>query len=69
MANKPTEYVEIEVVVHRTSVKAILVSVDGDNDNAVWVPLSQTKGDKPEVSDNSQIVQIAEWIAQREGLI
>lgn len=67
--NKPTEYVEIEVIVHRTSIKAILVSVDGDGDNAVWVPLSQTKGEWPNVSNKPQTLQIADWIAQKEGLI
>jgi hypothetical protein len=69
MANKPTEYVEIEVVVHRATEKAVLVSDDGDDSDATWLPLSQIKGPRPSVSQDSQVLEVAEWIAQREGLI
>ena len=66
--SKPTEYVEVEVIIHFKTVKAAKMSLDGDEDSAVWVPLSQTKG-RIEKSDKPQTVEIADWIAEREGLV
>ena len=37
-----SDLIEIEMQMHSHTQKAILVSDDGDEDSAVWLPVSQT---------------------------
>lgn len=61
--------IDISVMLHHRTEKAVLVSDDGDRDNAVWLALSQIEID-PETM-NGQTVEIVcpEWLAQERGLI
>jgi hypothetical protein len=60
-------WVPLTVYCHRKTARAALVSDDESEDNAVWVPLSQIKGDLT-LGEQSGI-EMAEWIAQREGFL
>ena len=57
--------VDVEVQIHVRTDRAILVSLDGDKDNAVWLPLSQVDFE----DDGSRIVEITmpEWLAIKVG--
>lgn len=69
------EYVTVNAYVHRTTQKAVLLSPDvllsddGNDDNAKWIPLSQinTSGDLE--PDAEVTLEMAEWIATREGFV
>lgn len=64
---RETNYVELNVHCHAETTKAALLSTDGDEGNAVWVPKSQIRGSVDRDKDSA--VEIAEWIAEREGFI
>jgi hypothetical protein len=64
---KETEYVEVQVHCHAETTKAALLSPDGQVTSAVWIPKSQIRGSV--TRDKDATIEIAEWIAEREGLI
>ena len=59
--------VDVEVQIHVRTDRAILVSLDGDKDNAVWLPLSaaQVQSQKGRIVE----VEVQEWLAKDRGLI
>lgn len=62
------EGVEIDLMLHRATEKAVLVSLDDNSDNASWVPKSQILDGKFVVGTVCTLTLKA-WIAEREGLI
>lgn len=58
--------IDLEGMVHRQTEKAVLFSLDGDNSNAVWLPL-----DAIELENNHPIwtVTLPEQMALDKGLI
>ena len=62
-----SELIEIEMQMHSSTQKAILVSDDGNDDNAVWLPLSQIQ--TRQKGGARMIVTMPEWLATKEGLI
>lgn len=62
------EQVEIKLELHRETEKAILVSDDGDRDNAVWLPVSQITM-RPVGDGEIVVVTMPEWLALDKGLI
>jgi NH3-dependent NAD+ synthetase len=68
MARK--ELYDIEVQIHASTAKAILVSLDGERDNAVWLALSQIEVErKPPPKDRFATVTLPTWIAEDKGLV
>lgn len=59
--------VDLTVRVHYRTEKAILVSDDGDRENAKWLPLSQIEVE--EVDASTAIVTLPEWLAVEKGLV
>ncbi|KRW94320.1 hypothetical protein [Paracoccus sp. MKU1] len=59
--------VTVEVFKHRQTDKAWHVSLDGDNDKAVWIPKSQ--GEIEQTGIETWELQLPEWIAKERGLI
>ena len=61
------EMIEIELHIHHETELAVLVSPDGFEDDAVWLPFSQIMVDhhNPEYGT----FQIPEWLAEEKGLI
>lgn len=62
------DLVDIEVRLHHKSAKAILVSDDGDEANAVWLPLSQIEIDD-QGKNGVVTVTVPEWLAIDKGLV
>ena len=64
--------IDLTVHVHRKTQKAYLVSDDGKEASAVWIPISQiieadTEGDA--VVGAEITITIPEWLAYEKGLI
>ena len=62
-----SDLIEIEMQMHSHTQKAILVSDDGNDDNAVWLPVSQIQ--TRDKGGARMIVTMPEWLAMKEGLI
>ena len=62
-----SEFIEIEMQMHSFTQKAILVSDNGNEDNAVWLPVSQIQ--TRDKGGARMIVTMPEWLAMKEGLI
>jgi len=66
-------YYEGFVFFHHKTDKALLVSKDGNNDNAFWIPLSQVINEAIPVLNEDDILEIEicipEWLAVKKGLI
>jgi hypothetical protein len=62
------EIVDLTVQLHAETAKAVLVSDDGIQKHAVWLPLSQIEIEK---KPNSSIVVVTlpEWLALDKGLL
>jgi len=66
-----SDLVDIEVVIHHQTEKAVLVSLDGESDGAVWLPLSQIEIEI-EIEEEPRsiaIVTMSERLANEKGLI
>ena len=53
---------------HHATARAVLVSDDEDEDNAVWLPLSQVTYSETTNKDVF-IFSVPEWLAKKAGLI
>ena len=66
--SKTSEPVEIDAYLHKQTPDAYLISLDEDEDEAVWVPKSLAKivedGD-----DDVYVFSMPEWLALDKGLI
>lgn len=62
-----SDIVDLTVEMHAETDRAILVSDDGDKNNAVWLPKSQIEID--ERKGKTLEIQVPEWLAADKGLI
>lgn len=62
-----SDLVDLTVQIHMTTERAILVSDDGDDEKAVWLPLSQIEVERQ--SGGFATVTVPEWLAKNKGLI
>jgi hypothetical protein len=69
MRAKPeTTYTNIRYAVHADTAKALLISPNDDNDNAVWVPKSTIRDVQSEPSSAYFTADIAEWIYDKNHM-
>lgn len=68
MRQSNNETVEIELHVHAESMKAMLLSTDGDERNASWTPKSQIVRIGAQ-RGKSGTFELKEWIAEKNGFI
>lgn len=61
------ELVDLTMHLHHKTEKAILVSDDGDEKRAVWLPLSQIEVET--LKGNAVEVTCPVWLAKNKGLI
>ena len=66
--SRQDETIDITVHVHHSTPRAILVSEDGEQDGAVWLPLSQIEGYNDETGQEV-IIELPEWLARAKGLL
>lgn len=59
---------EVTVTVHQETELAWLVSDDEDEDNAVWVPKSQTNLYRTKRADRFRL-ELPEWLAIEKGFV
>lgn len=62
-----SDLIDLTLQKHHQTDKAILASDDGDEDNAVWIPLSMIEVE--EKKDGIVEITIPEWKAKQLGLI
>lgn len=62
-----SDLIDITVQLHHETDKAVLVSDDGEKDNAVWLPRSMIEIDGKK--DNILEITLPEWLAMDKGLI
>lgn len=60
---------DVEVFVHAMTERAVLVSTDEDEDNAVWLPKSQIEVDEDAIAGKTTTITAPEWLLQDRGLI
>jgi hypothetical protein len=61
-----SDLVRVEVRMHHRTDNALLVSLDGDRDKAVWIPLSQCEIE--ERPGGIVVLEMPEWLAIDRGL-
>jgi hypothetical protein len=62
------ETVDIEMMIHAITDKAVLASTDGDESNSVWLPKSQCAFEQDPVKGKAQIITMAESLAYRKDI-
>ncbi len=61
---------EVDVHIHHATEKAYLVSADGDEEEAVWIPMSQVDEISPEYrKPGIYQIDIPQWLAEKEDLV
>jgi hypothetical protein len=60
------EVIDITVQLHHRTEKAVLVSDTGDEEKAVWLPLSQIEIDH--ITPTTMVVTLPVWLAKDKGL-
>jgi hypothetical protein len=69
MRTKPeTTYTKIRYAVHADTAKALLISPDDNNDNAVWVPKSTMRSIESVPQTAYFTGEIAEWIYDKNNM-
>lgn len=64
--SQDSKLVDLSLHYHLATDKAIMVSENGDEDKAVWLPKSQIEY---EIKKGSVEVTLPEWLAKAKGLI
>lgn len=61
----------VEVHVHAVTAKAVLVSVDGDEEQSEWLPRSlvDTEDARPFRRGSVTNILAPQWLLEREGLV
>lgn len=62
------DIIELTVQLHGKTDRAIRVSDDGENQNAVWIPKSQIEAQE-DLGKGMIEISIPEWLALDKGLI
>lgn len=62
-----TDYIDTTVEIHAETDRAILVSEDGDEFGAVWLPLAEIEVSRRRGAKAS--ISVPEWLAEDRGLV
>lgn len=63
------ETVVVEVHCHAATAKALLLSTDGKEDNAVWTPKSQILNCNDAERGADAELEMKQWIAKKNGFL
>ncbi len=63
-----SDIIDLDVKVHASTALAVLVSEDGEEGSAVWLPLSQVEIDST-ARDAETTVSVPQWLAEEKGLV
>ncbi len=64
-----TKTTEIEVMIHRWTNDAVLVSLDGLSRNAKWLPRTAVEFEHELRRGSAQIITVEEDLATKKGLV
>lgn len=61
----------VEIHVHAVTAKAVLVSVDGNDERSTWLPgsLVDTEDGRPFRPGSMTTILAPQWLLEREGLV
>jgi hypothetical protein len=64
------DFTTLKVILHKRTDKAVRVSMDGSEDSAVWVPLSEVEIEEgPTVNGTTyHDLILPRWLADKKGL-
>lgn len=62
------ELIDLTMQIHVQTESAVLASLTGVKDDAVWLPISQIEIDRPSPSRIAEIT-MPEWLAVEKGLV
>jgi hypothetical protein len=68
VSSSKSDLLDLTLQLHAETPKALLVSDDGVQKNAVWLPLSQIEYEKKPGS-GLVVVTLPEWLALDKGLV
>jgi hypothetical protein len=61
--------IELTMTLHHETDAAILVSDDGEEKNAVWLPKSQIEWTMKDHKTQTVVVDCPAWLAEEKGLV
>jgi hypothetical protein len=64
-----SDLIDLELMLHAMTTKAILASSDGDKARAVWLPMSEIECDSEPKVGRKNTVTMPEWLATEKGLV
>lgn len=62
-----SDTIELTMTIHRATLRAVLASDNGEEENAVWLPLSQIS--IRELGGCFSEITLPEWLAEEKGLL
>jgi hypothetical protein len=66
---RKSDLVDLEMVRHHVTERAVLVSLDGDKRKAVWLPIAHVEVVCKNASRAIVEVTMPEWLAVERGLV
>lgn len=69
MRKSNDETVTLEFHCHAETPKALLLSIDGDEDNAKWAPKSQIVNWRDAERGSDVELEMKQWIAEKNGFV
>ncbi len=60
---------DIKVMIHHETDREVLVSIDGDAEQSVWLPKSSIEFEQPIVIGRAQIITLPQPLAEDRGLV
>ena len=69
--DEDNEYVPVDCFIHKYTGEGggYLISIEGEEDEAIWVPASQVDDNEEYEEGDFNVLYIKEWIAKKKGLI
>jgi hypothetical protein len=67
MGAAKSDLVDLTMQLHAETEKAVLVSDDGEEAKAIWLPLSQVEIERK--AKGVVVVTLPEWLATQRGLV
>ena len=70
MNDSKSDILDLVVTLHKSTEKAVLVSEDGDESEAVWLPRSQIEIEVRPRAGGAVLydLQVPQWLAEERGL-
>lgn len=64
-----SDLIDIEMMIHAETEKAVRVSDDGDRENAVWLAKKHVEFERDIEIGRRQTLTMPQWLAEEKGLV